>query len=119
MTLTTLCLSACSRYRRRFRSSDTPIDQVPICRDGSPARIVAPDSRWFALRKLWMSAQAKRNPLKRAKDLKQGMLLLGAVAEAMPHYPPDEGFAAALPGELAQHYLRWSEQRGAPTPPSW
>jgi hypothetical protein len=45
-----------------------PVDRVVICRDGSPARIVAPDPRWFALHKLWMSEQAKRNPLKRTKD---------------------------------------------------
>src|SRR3546814_3951594 len=53
-----------------------PVDQVVGCRDGSPARIVAPDPRWFALHKLWMSEQAKRNPLKRPKDRKQGLALL-------------------------------------------
>src|SRR3546814_16780843 len=62
-----------------------PVDQVVGCRDGSPARIVAPDPRWFALHKLWMSQQLKRNPLKRPKDRKQGMALLDAVSEAMPH----------------------------------
>ena len=41
------------------------VDQVVPCRDGSPARIVAPDPRWFALHKLWLGAQAKRDPLKR------------------------------------------------------
>lgn len=66
-----------------------PVDQVVGCRDGSPARIVAPDPRWFALHKLWMSEQAKRNPLKRPKDRKQGLALLDAVVEAMPHYPLD------------------------------
>jgi hypothetical protein len=96
-----------------------PVDQVVICRDGSPARIVAPDPRWFALQKLWMSGQAKRNPLKRGKDLKQGMILLDAVAEAMPQYPLDAAFEAALPGELAPHFLRWSEQRPAPRAPAW
>jgi len=97
----------------------TPIDQVTICRDGSPVRIVAPDPRWFALHKLWMSEQAKRNPLKRAKDSRQGQLLLDAIAEAMPHYPLDETFRATLPGELAVLYLRWSDRRGTPPTPSW
>lgn len=60
------------------------VDQVIGCRDGSPARIVTPDPRWFALHKLWMSAQAKRNPLKRPKDRTQGLALLDAVATAMP-----------------------------------
>jgi hypothetical protein len=96
-----------------------PVDQVVICRDGSPARIVAPDPRWFALQKLWMADQGKRNPLKRAKDRKQGMLLLDAVAEAMPHYPLDDAFEAMLPGELAPHFVRWVEQRREPGPPGW
>lgn len=96
-----------------------PVDQVVICRDGSPARIVAPDPRWFALQKLWMADQAKRNPLKRGKDRRQGMLLLDAVAEAMPHYPLDHAFEAMLPGELAPHFLHWAEHRGEPRPPAW
>lgn len=95
------------------------VDQVVICRDGSPARIVAPDPRWFALHKLWMADQAKRNPLKRRKDQQQGMLLLDAVNEAMPHYPLDDAFEAMLPGELAPYYVRWLEQRRAPAKPSW
>lgn len=40
-----------------------PCDQVVNCRDGSAARIVAPDPRWFALHKLWLSHQPDRNGL--------------------------------------------------------
>lgn len=96
-----------------------PVDQVLICRDGSPARIVAPDPRWFALQKLWMSRQAKRNPLKRGKDRKQGLLLLDAIAEAMPHYPLDDRFEAGLPAELAPHYCEWADQRSKGEAPRW
>lgn len=96
-----------------------PVDQVVICRDGSPARIVAPDPRWFALQKLWMSEQSKRHPLKRGKDMKQALLLLDAVAEAMPHYPLGEAFEAELPGELAPYYVRWADQRPAPRLSRW
>ena len=71
----------------------TPVDQVVPCRDGSAARIVAPDPRWFALHKLWLGRQAKRDPLKRRKDLAQGNAVLEAVAQAMPHYPLDAAFA--------------------------
>ncbi|TCM15406.1 hypothetical protein EDF56_11086 [Novosphingobium sp. PhB165] len=95
-----------------------PVDQVIGCRDGSPARIVAPDPRWFALHKLWMAAQAKRNPLKRPKDRMQGLALLDAVAEAMPHYPLDEAFIAALPGELAPFFEEWRGLSQA-APPDW
>ena len=80
-----------------------PVDQVVGCRDGSPARIVAPDPRWFALHKLWMAGQAKRDPLKRPKDRKQGLALLDTVLEAMPHYPLDGAFEASLPDELCPH----------------
>jgi hypothetical protein len=47
------------------------VDHVICARDGSAARVVAPDPRWFALHKLWMSDQEKRNALKRPKDRKQ------------------------------------------------
>jgi hypothetical protein len=83
------------------------VDRVVICRDGSPARIVAPDPRWFALQKLWLGRQRKRNPLKRPKDLKQGAALLSAVKEAMPQYPLDKAFERALPKELAKPYAEW------------
>lgn len=96
-----------------------PVDQVVACRDGSPARIVAPDPRWFALHKLWMADQAKRNRLKRPKDAKQGMLLLDAVAEAMPHYPLDAGFEAQLPGELAPYFVAWQARRPVARSPDW
>ena len=86
------------------------VNQVVACRDGSPARIVAPDPRWFALHKLWMAAQAKRNPLKRPKDRKQGLALLDAVAEAMPHYPLDAEFVAELPVELLPFWDEWRGQ---------
>jgi hypothetical protein len=78
-----------------------PVDQVVGCRDGSPARIVAPDPRWFALHKLWMADQAKRDPLKRPKDRAQGLALLEAVASAMRHYPLDKAFEAALPRAIS------------------
>src|SRR3546814_20204098 len=59
----------------------TRISHVVVGRNGSPARLVVPDPRWFAFQKLWMSAQAKRNPLKRGKDQIQGTALLAAVRE--------------------------------------
>jgi hypothetical protein len=37
------------------------VDRVVVGRDGSPARIVAPDPRWFALQKLWLADQSKRD----------------------------------------------------------
>lgn len=95
------------------------VDQVICARDGSPARIVAPDPRWFALHKLWMSDQAKRNPLKRPKDKKQGQRLLDVIASHMPHYPLDAPFAAQLPSELSGYLKAWElEQANKPSRPS-
>jgi len=82
------------------------VDRVVPCGD-SAARIVAPDPRWFALQKLWLSAQPKRNPLKRAKDRKQGQMLLDAIASAMPQYPLDRTFRDALPAELKPLMAQW------------
>ncbi|WP_340318214.1 GSU2403 family nucleotidyltransferase fold protein [Rhizorhabdus argentea] len=84
------------------------VDHVVVCRDGTAARIVAPDPRWFALQKLWMASQSKRNPLKRPKDLRQGTTLLDAIRQAMPQYPLDDAFERSLPGDLAPLYVDWS-----------
>jgi hypothetical protein len=88
------------------------VEQVLPCRDGTPARIVAPDPRWFALHKMWLGARAKRNPLKRRKDAVQGSALLTAVAEAMPHYPLDAEFKASLPDELLPFWTAWADGKG-------
>jgi hypothetical protein len=84
-----------------------PVDQVVVCRDGTAARVVAPDPRWFALHKLWLSAQAKRDPLKRRKDRAQGLGVLDAARQAMPHYPLDGEFVAGIPAELETAWEDW------------
>lgn len=84
------------------------VDRVVICRNGSPARIVAPDPRWYAMQKLWMARQAKRNSLKRPKDLKQGTALLDAVQTTMPQYPLDQAFQNSLPVDLADIFQEWN-----------
>lgn len=92
----------------------TVSDQVLPCRDATVARIVAPDPRWFALHKLWLSEQPERHPLKRRKDAAQGDGILDAVAAAMPHYPLDAAFVAELPPELVPYWQGWrarSERR--------
>lgn len=81
-----------------------PVDHVVVGRDGKPARIVAPDPRWFALHKLWMADKPQRNPLKKPKDRKQGAALMETIARTMPHYPLDDAFAAELPAELQPYF---------------
>jgi hypothetical protein len=95
------------------------VDHVVVARDGSPARLVVPDPRWFALQKLWMSDQEKRNPLKRPKDRKQGTALLNAISEVMPQYPLDEAFHARIPAELRPFYNAWRAVAPPPPSPRW
>lgn len=89
------------------------VDQVVPCRDGTAARLIVPDPRWFALHKLWLAKEPSRVPLKRDKDRKQGLALLDAVAEAMPHYPLDAAFERSLPVELAPAWAEWRATRTA------
>ena len=95
------------------------VDQVVPCRDGTAARLVVPDPRWFALHKLWLADKPTRNPLKRAKDRKQGLALLVAVAEAMPHYPLDAAFEANLPGDLRPIWEAWRDGLHSPARGGW
>lgn len=90
-----------------------PINRVVGVQDGEAARLVVPDPRWFALHKLWMAQKPERNPQKKPKDEKQGMALLNAVWQAMPHYPLDQRFERELPQALVRHWERWQAQRPA------
>ncbi len=82
---------------------------------GKPARLAAPDPRWFGLHKLWLSKKPTRQRLKVDKDDRQGMTLLDMVADHMPHFPVDDRFRAELPALLQPHLARW-ESRRAPAP---
>lgn len=90
-----------------------PVDHVVACLDGTPVRIVAPDPRWFALQKLWMSGKETRDPLKRPKDRKQGLALLNAVRDCMPRYPLDNAFLSEIPPELEPWYQLWATEAPA------
>lgn len=92
------------------------ISHVVVGRDASPARLVVPDPRWFALHKLWLSAQEKRNPLKRGKDARQGVALLNAIHDSMPQFKMDKAFEAELPAELRPHFDHWKTDRKSQKP---
>lgn len=79
-----------------------PLTQVVMDRDGKPARCVAPDPRWMAVHKLWLSQQPDRNPRKTAKDKAQGAALLQLTSKYMPHYPIDREFISGLPPHLGE-----------------
>jgi hypothetical protein len=62
--------------------------------------ISAPDPRYFALHKLWLSKHRGRPATKATKDRNQGEALLKIVREAMPRYSMDRDFVAGLPDPL-------------------
>lgn len=80
-----------------------PVSQVVCARDGSCARMIAPDPRLYALHKLWLSQQKSRERAKRGKDQAQGEILLQAIAAHMPHYPMDRVFLRRLPDALRKY----------------
>ncbi len=88
-----------------------PIDRVVGVRDGEAARLVVPDPRWFALQKLWMADKPERSPQKKPKDRKQGIALLNAVWQTMPHYALDTAFHDTLPDELKPYFEVWEAQK--------
>lgn len=65
-----------------------------------PLRIVAPDPRWMALHKLWLSSKPGRNPLKVRKDREQGELLARQVVANMKGFPVDAEFRDSAPEVL-------------------
>ena len=89
----------------------TPVKGVLIDYQGWPVAIRAPDPRFFALHKLWLSKRKGRSAAKAEKDQRQGLALLETIKERMPQFRLDEAFMRSLPEELR-------EQIAAPTPPS-
>jgi hypothetical protein len=78
----------------------TPVHAVLIDFDGWPVAVSAPDPRYFALHKIWLSKRPGRPGPKRVKDERQGKALLETIKQYMPHYPIDDRFIANLPDQL-------------------
>ena len=77
-----------------------PVRRIVCGLDATPAALVVPDPRWFALHKRWLADKPERDPLKKPKDRHQAEAVWRAVRDAMPHYPVDAEFIAALPDAL-------------------
>ena len=100
------------------------VAHVIVGRDGTAAKVIVPDPRYFALHKLWLAEKPTRSALKRPKDFTQGNLVLDAVHDFMPQFPLTEAFYAALPEPLQKHYRAWMETRAlrpakSPERPRW
>lgn len=81
-----------------------PVDQVLCGSNGKAARMVAPDPRWFALHKMWLSEKPERDAMKKPKDRSQAQLVWRAVTQFMPHYPIDRALERTLPQALRRAF---------------
>ncbi len=77
-----------------------PVKTVLIDFQGWPVAVSAPDPRYFALHKLWLSNRRGRPAAKATKDKNQGAALLKTIKDHMPHYPINEAFLESLPDPL-------------------
>lgn len=90
-----------------------PVRHVVASRDGRSCPIFAPDPRWMGLHKLWLAQKPERNAAKRPKDLRQGQLLMKAVAQRLTiAYPMDLGFVLDLPADLREVFDAWAHDNG-------
>lgn len=77
-----------------------PVNAVVIDFDGWPVHMAAPDPRYFALHKLWLSKRRGRPAAKCVKDERQGKAVLEAIKQYMDNYALDDEFVASLPAAL-------------------
>ena len=77
-----------------------PVSSVVIGNDGFPVIFDVPDPRVFAAHKLWLSEQPSRDPVKKARDRKQGFAVLHLLKAYLHEYPLDEKALRGLPQKL-------------------
>lgn len=95
----------------------TPLRQILVDFSGWPVLVTAPDPRYFALHKLWLSKRSKRIRERKApKDAAQGKMLLSALSAHMPHYPMDDDFVRSLPEPLCKILDDFRAQEGSAVP---
>lgn len=80
------------------------VAHVVVARDGSAARMIVPDLRYFALHKLWLAEKPTRLATKRPKDFNQSTLVLDAVQDYMPQFPLTGDFRDKLPALLVKYF---------------
>ncbi len=88
-----------------------PVHAVLIDFEGWPVSVSAPDPRYFALHKIWLSKRPGRPGTKRVKDERQGKALLETIFQYMPHCPMDDSFVATLPIPLSEQLSNTGSNR--------
>jgi hypothetical protein len=89
-----------------------PLNVVVATVRGRACPLYVPDPRWMALHKLWLNQKPERNPAKKAKDRRQGEVLLDAVHFFLEDtFPLDVDFLMELPDELRPFFNDWCSSR--------
>lgn len=80
--------------------SSPKFSQVVIGEDGLPVMMTGPDPRAFALHKIWLSRQKDRDPLKKKRDLGQGLAVAHLLMEYMPQFTFTENDLRMFPAHV-------------------
>jgi hypothetical protein len=89
-----------------------PLSVVVATVRGRACPLYVPDPRWMALHKLWLAKKPERNPTKKAKDQRQGEVLLDACRFFFrDSHPLNIDFVLSLPEELQPYFNGWCESR--------
>ncbi len=89
-----------------------PISAVVATVRGRACPLAVPDPRFMALHKLWLADKPERNPAKKAKDRRQGNVLLDAVRHFMENsHPLNVDFLFELPEMLRPTFDAWCAER--------
>jgi hypothetical protein len=81
-----------------FWLENTPaFEQTVMDERGYPLTLTSPDPRAFAIHKLWLSQQLRRDPLKKARDRAQAMTVAKLVKQHLQHLPFDKDELRMLP----------------------
>ena len=78
------------------------VTSIVIDDQGLPLRFEVPDPRLFALHKLWIAQNPKRNALKRQKDIQQGKAIIELLENKIMHLHFDQEFCKHLPAALLE-----------------
>lgn len=96
------------------------VDTVVLDERGFPAPMRAPDPRYWAAHKLWLSEREHREPAKKIRDRQQGEMVFQMITEKLPQYAVDEAFLAKLPKDLKAYVSAPAPQeQGGGLAPDW
>ena len=104
-------LSAIEITDLSWHESAPPFEATAIDERGEPLRIVTSDPRVFAVHKFWLSKRADRDPVKRARNLRQAQCVAALVATYLPQLAFDADQLRMLPRALVDEAAPLFEPR--------